>query len=302
MSPITIGITARERYSYAARTIASIYENTRVPFKLLIADAGTPKRYRKQIERSIRGRRNAEILSRDEVLLNNAARNWIIESVDSDAVVLIENDNLVSRGWVTELLRTSDEFSADVVTPLIYEGKRWPGRIHFDIRNGFISQVVDDAGKSAIRVTRDISRIKMHPRSAAKIIHGFESHCLLIRREFLARTDVFDPQMTMRREIAESIAVFLAGGVAAIAPRAQILFVPPPPIETAEREFFRATWDLDRARHSHDRIIERWNVLDLPDSFRFLGRRVKRETYLSYFADEFRHRASEWLARRRKAA
>jgi hypothetical protein len=34
----------------------------------------------------------------------------------------------------------------------------------------------------------------------------------------------------------------------------------PPPVEPAERDFFRFRWDIETARSSHQRFRDRWDV------------------------------------------
>jgi len=298
---LTIGFVARERFSAAARSLESIFENTRVPFKLLVVDAGTPKRYAAQIERVLRGRPNVELLRSKDVLLNNAAKNLVMRNADSDYVAIVENDNLVSDHCFQHLMDAADQLTADVVVPRIFDGQRWPGVPHFDVRFGFIHDAKDDAGKPAIRLSRDRDRKKLKQDSPAAVIQGFECHLCLFRRATFDKAKLFDESLSMRREVDESIAVFRAGLRAAVAPKAKILYLPPTFIERDERAFFRRTWDIQRAHQSHARIREKWNILEMPDSFKFLKRHRRRETYMGYVFDACQAKSAEWLKRRMRA-
>src|SRR5918998_1185167 len=96
----TIAVVPRDRFSKTAQTIRSILNTISSDTRLVVVDAGSPRRYSLQIERALRGCQKAEILRSDQFVDANAAKNWVVREVpDGDFVAFVENDNLVHAGW-----------------------------------------------------------------------------------------------------------------------------------------------------------------------------------------------------------
>ena len=118
---VTIGWYPRERFSVAAESLEALLENS-PDCRLIIVDPDTPSRYMEQI-RAILGDRQVEIISTGRHILPSAARNLIIDRVQTDYVAFAENDVLVTPGWVENLIEACESTPADVATPLLIEGR-----------------------------------------------------------------------------------------------------------------------------------------------------------------------------------
>src|SRR5262245_54424857 len=147
MSRVVIGVVARERFSTGGRALRRLLATTPGPFRLIVVDAGTPPRYRHDIERAVAAHSNVELLRPPDYLNPNAAKNWIVrETAGSEFVVLMENDNLVSPGWLDALIRACEEEPADVARPMLYERRLFRSRPHFDTRWERIETIIGPDG------------------------------------------------------------------------------------------------------------------------------------------------------------
>src|SRR5262245_19121199 len=100
---VTIVVSQRERFGDSARSLDSIYEHSDAPFDLVYVDGGSPRYVRDYIATAASAR--GFKLIRSEVFLSpNQARNLGLYHVRTRYVVFIDNDVVVSPGWLTPLI------------------------------------------------------------------------------------------------------------------------------------------------------------------------------------------------------
>ena len=85
-----------------------------------------------------------------------------------------------------------------------------------------------------------------------------------------------------REAIDFSVAAWKAGIPVVIVPRAQVRFDAPPPVERAERDYYRYRWDVARGDESHDRVSRRWNIVELPDTYDFVREQKLRMSHWTW--------------------
>ena len=137
MHGVTVAVVPRDRFSKTGLTVRRVIENTPQPYRLVIVDAGMPKRYRVEVERLIDGHPNVEVLRTDKPLDSNSCKNWVIrEDTDCEFMAMVENDNEVRPGWLEKLIRACDDEQAEVARPMILEQKLFRIYPHFDPRLG----------------------------------------------------------------------------------------------------------------------------------------------------------------------
>jgi GT2 family glycosyltransferase len=274
MFKVVIGFTPRERFSLAAESLESIYENTDIPFHLIVVDCNIPKRYREQMDRVLKGKDNVTVIERDHYLLPNASRNLAIQATapDADYLCLIENDCLVKKGWLTALIRACEEHPADVAVPLIIEGPLSSDRIHFDDRLGSLREVDTPEGKKLQILPRDVSR--HHDRGTdRRTVQFMEQHCFLFRRSAFDRIDLFDEQLNQRDEIDISLRLIQDGMTVVFEPKSEIHYLVPYPPEDEETDYFFFKWDLERGEESFERLRAKWNLVEVPGDMNFIRER-----------------------------
>ncbi|HEY6050031.1 MAG TPA: glycosyltransferase family A protein, partial [Thermoanaerobaculia bacterium] len=126
---VTVVVVPRERYSQSERSLEGLYEHTTMPFDLVYVDAGGPPPVRRYLEEAAR-RRGFRLIRVDRYLGQNAARNLTRGLVKTEYVVFLDNDVLVTPGWLEKIVECADETGAWIVGPLYLEGELERQMIH----------------------------------------------------------------------------------------------------------------------------------------------------------------------------
>src|SRR5262249_3825812 len=175
---VTLGIGPRERFSVSARSLENIFEHTTYPFKLVYVSGGTTNRFKSHLENESR-RKDFQFIHTDRYLSPNQARNLALRHVKSKYVVFVENDVLVTPGWLEALVGCAEETGAWVVGPLYLLGELELRVIHMA---GGTLNIMEHQGK---RVLHDEHRFVDTPISelTAPLERGpcdyVEFHCML---------------------------------------------------------------------------------------------------------------------------
>jgi hypothetical protein len=267
MPTITIGFVPRERFSVASKCLQRIFDCTPIPFNLTVVDCNIPQVYWQQMEMVLRNRGNVRVIRVDRYLLPNQAKNLVIQKSTDDFICLMENDVLVEECWLTNLIAACEEHPADVAVPLILEGQGGP--VHFDNNLGHIKMAQQSDGLKIEIVPRSTPK-ELDSSASRRSTHFMEVHCLLFRRKVFSRIGPFDETLNTREHVDLSLALHSAGVPVVFEPKSRVTFLPPPFVEPDEREYFYFRWDIERATMCHDRIRERWNLLNLPSSIDFV--------------------------------
>lgn len=268
---VCVVFTARERYAHAPQALEALFANTKVPFRLLIVDAATPKRYLRRMEAVVRGRPRVEFIVHDGYLLPNQARNLGIASVREPFVFFVENDCEIRPGTLERLLEVSRN-SAAVAVPWMMED----GRRHFDMRMGRVVEL--DNGEIAINPASDWRT----PPPTLEKIEFFENHSFLMPLRSLRAAGPLDEELNTRELIDLSLSVRRAGVPAFLVPGAVVDFFAPPPIHWDELTHYRRRWDLEHVEASNKRVQMRWRISNMPRTTDFAWRqhlRVSRWTW-----------------------
>lgn len=270
---VIIGVVPRERFSSTAAVLERLFEVTPPPFRVIVVDCAMPRCYRDAVDRVLLGRKNVELIHVDEHLRPNQSRNLVVRTCGhSDWVCLMDNDVFVEPKWLSDLIRACEEERADVAAPLIVEGAE-AGPVHFDRRLGSIHR--------APLWVRGRWLIKEPPfdygadRQASRRWQGMvEDHLLLYRPEALARISPFPEELSTRELVDLSMRLHVSGARVIFEPAVRVVFCPPPPIESEEREFFAFRWEVSRAAGSNRYVQEKWRIKSLPSSMNFIRERL----------------------------
>ncbi|MGB3754791.1 MAG: glycosyltransferase, partial [Rivularia sp. (in: cyanobacteria)] len=114
---VTIIVAPRERFSYTRESLESIYEHTQLPFKLIYVDGGSPSHIQNYLETQA-AEKQFEVIRTEHYLSPNHARNLGLRKVDTKYVVFIDNDVVVTPGWLKTAVDCAEETNATVVSPL----------------------------------------------------------------------------------------------------------------------------------------------------------------------------------------
>ncbi len=115
--PASIVIPVFNQVDYTRRCLASLEEHTDLPYELIIIDNGSTD----GTAAFLRGVR-ASVLTNPTNRGCAAAWNQGVTASGGDAVVLLNNDVLVTPGWLGRLLRFMAETGHGIVSPAVREG------------------------------------------------------------------------------------------------------------------------------------------------------------------------------------
>lgn len=249
---IAIVVVPRDRVSIFPRCLEALYKHTDAPFRVIVVAGAldnTTQEYLRQFQRQ---KDNMSLMLVDRRLMQGEARNMAIREAEERLCVVLENDTIVHKNWLSPMLECMRDERAAAVAPLIlwYRGIHAAGcRFEERERNGVVIL------QHKIIYT-DIRR---------KSIDYPESHCVLIDRRLLpAGIDIFDDVepfdvdlgLTLRRH---GLSVFLE-------PRAVATYAAAPPLEVRDIPSFRSRWDPASWEARNRRFMRKWAVTYDPSS------------------------------------
>ena len=126
---VTVVVVPRERFSLIPRSLDSLYAGTAMPFRLVYVDGGSPPRVQRYLEVES-AKRGFRLIRSERYLAPNEARNMGLAQARGKYVVFIDNDVLVSPGWLHALVRCADETGAWLVGPLYCFGEPASTKVH----------------------------------------------------------------------------------------------------------------------------------------------------------------------------
>src|SRR5271166_3823226 len=105
---VTIVVVARERFSFARESLASVIQNSDLPFRLIYVDAGSPGHVKDFLEQQAREKK-FDLVRLEHYLSPNEARNVGFAKVETKYAVFLDNDVIVAPGWLRGLVRCAEE-------------------------------------------------------------------------------------------------------------------------------------------------------------------------------------------------
>lgn len=255
---VTVVVVPRERYSQTERSLEGLYEHTTMPFDLVYVDAGGPPPIRRYLEEAAR-RRGFRLIRVDRYLGQNAARNLTRSLVETEYVVFLDNDVLVTPGWLEKIVECADETGAWIVGPLYLEGELDRQVIHMA---GGVAHVEEVAGESVFYDEHFLAgRFLPDVRASLtrKRCDYVEFHCTLVRRDALDRLGPLDEDIrSIHEHIDLGLRVRQAGGSVYFEPSAVVSYVPPPPFGWRDFPFFMVRWSDAWNASTLRRFKEKW--------------------------------------------
>lgn len=274
---VTIVVVPRERFSYTSKSLESIYEHTSYPFNLIYVDGGSPRKVRRYLEEEAQ-LRGFELIRTQEYLSPNLARNIGLSRVQTEYVVFIDNDVVVSPDWLNNLMQCADETGATVVGPLTCISLPLHTKVHCagglahileTNKDGQVKRRIREKQYFAERKLKDV-RDRLH-RQQTELA---EFHCLLARTDIFEQVGLLDEGLLSTREhIDFCMLVSQVGGTIYFEPSSLITYVPGPPMEVSDIPYYLLRWSDAWEVDSLDRLQEKWGLSD--DSAFFKMRRKR---------------------------
>jgi GT2 family glycosyltransferase len=258
---VTIVVVPRERFSCTQESLESIYEHTNLPFKLIYVDGNSPAKIQQYLEAKAQ-EKNFKIIRTDYYLSPNHARNIGLSQVDTKYLVFVDNDVVVSPGWLQALVTCAEETGATVVGPLMCEKKPLHQQVHF--AGGESHIVTDIKGRRHLRekmYKQGHQVVKLRPQLKRTETELAEFHCVLVRSEIFERIGYLDEAMLNTKEHLDfCMTVAQTGGKVYFEPDCLVTYVPGPPLEWSDMHFYMLRWSDAWTLASFERIRERWDL------------------------------------------
>ncbi|MBD2344567.1 glycosyltransferase family 2 protein [Anabaena subtropica] len=258
---ITLVVVPRERFSCTQESLESIYEHTEIPFKLIYVDGNSPTKVSKYLQIQAQTK-NFKLIRTDYYLSPNHARNIGLSHVDTKYLVFVDNDVVVSPGWLKALVNCAETTGATVVGPLMCEKQPIHQRVHF--AGGESHIVIDVKGRRHLREKmykqgHQVSDLR--PQLQQTETELAEFHCTLVRTEIFERISYLDEEMLNTKEHLDfCMNVREAGGKIYFEPDSLVTYVPGPPLEWSDLHFYMLRWSDAWTLGSLQRIRAKWNL------------------------------------------
>lgn len=260
---VTLVIVPRERFSCSRASLESIYEHTQMPFDLVYVDGNSPPALRTYLEEQAL-EKQFQLIRTDYYLHPNQARNLGAASVTTPYVVFVDNDVIVTPGWLQALVTCAEETGAAVVGPLMCQHEPVHSEIHF--AGGESHIWVDKTGRRRLRE-------KMY--SQGKTVAALQStlsrtetelaefHCVLVRSSMLETMNGLDEQMLNTKEHLDfCMSVREAGGTVYFEPDSLVTYVPGPPLQWSDLHYYMLRWSDAWTLASLHRLRDKWDLAE----------------------------------------
>jgi GT2 family glycosyltransferase len=260
---VTLVVVPRERFSCAQTSLESLYEHTRMPFKLVYVDGNSPAKVRDYLaeQAEIKGFR---LIRTDYYLYPNQARNLGAAAVETPYLVFVDNDVVVTPGWLEALVSCAEETGAAVVGPLMCQHEPIHEEIHFAAGESHIW--VDKTGRRRLREKmyrqgKAVDQMQLQLQRIETELAEF--HCVLVRREVLEKLGGLDEAMLNTKEHLDfCMSVRELGETVYFEPTSLVTYVPGPPLEWGDLHYYMLRWSDEWTLKSLHRLRDKWNLAE----------------------------------------
>jgi len=303
--PVTLVVTPREKFSACRDSLDSILAHTAVPHRLVYVDGGSPGPVRRMVAARAR-ERGFEHLRRDRHLTPNRARLIGLARVRTPWTVFVDNDVVVSPGWLETLLRCGEESGAAAVSPLICQGRPLHTVVHCAGGECGVKEIRTDDGEVERHLHERIARQGRKVADVrAKLVRGptglAEFHCVMVRTDVARAPGMIDPGILNTREhIDFCMNVRAAGGEIWLEPDSVVTYLHDAPIGPSDLRYYMLRWSDGWERRSLQHLIAKWGLTTSGTAGYRLGNvGWRRRQYLvGPFAERLAAAAPDGFARR----
>jgi GT2 family glycosyltransferase len=239
---VTIVVAPREQFSKARQSLESILAHTKPGYDLIYIDGKSPRYLRCYLE-SQAAEKGFRLIREERYLTGNQARNLAVPYIRTKFAVFVDNDVVVSPGWLEPLIECAEETGSWVVGPLYCTGGSRNLVIHTLGAEHGIDEVEGNrrwrerhllCGQSLNTVA---SQLRRRP------IDLVEFHCLLARTVVFEQLGPFDPALLSYFDHNDfCLTVRNAGGPIYVEPRSVVTYLQPPPLAISDVPYFMLRW------------------------------------------------------------
>lgn len=268
---VTIVVTPRERFGVAEESLSSIVRHTAEPYHLIYLDGASPARVAAKTA-AICVERGFSYLRYENFLTPNQARNIGQRLAETDYVVFVDNDVVVSEGWLPALVSCAEETRADVVAPLTCQ--RLPLHREIHQAGGEFAEDLATFLKSSPEERRitDVHLLQGEDVADVALQRGetqcCEFHCALVRKDAFERFGELDEKLLATKEhIDFCMTVWTRGGRVMFEPGSVVTYLFPSrdrPLTKEDWPYFALRWSPLWQQKSLDHFQRKWSLYSDP--------------------------------------
>nr|WP_232826107.1 glycosyltransferase [Cyanothece sp. BG0011] len=284
---VTIIVVPRERFSCTQESLESIYEHTTIPFHLIYVDGNSPEKIHSYLNQQSQDKK-FQLLRTDYYLTPNQARNLGLSYVKTPYLVFIDNDVIVSKGWLKALLTCAEETNAAVVGPLMCQEKPLHEIVHF--AGGESHIWVDKTGRKRLREKMYKQGQKVQdllPKLQRTETELAEFHCVLVRRNIFDKIGVLDEALMNTKEHLDfCMAVREKGEKVFFEPSCLVTYTFGEPLEWSDLHYYMLRWSNAWTLSSLHRLRDKWQLSEdgyFTSKYKKLGWRRKNDLHCPYY-------------------
>lgn len=262
MNPrVTVVVTARERFSMAQESLASLLADPGCPMRVIYMDTGSPA----ALSRHLAATPGIEVIRTPDFMAPNRARNLALDRVDTPYVVFVDNDVVFKPGWLRLLVECADATGATLVNPLVCIGVPHHTEVHL---LGGVTRIVEENGRRVIKVHP--ARQGVLVKDAGLPDHPYadelvEFHTVLVRTDHFRQHGKLDENLlTFCEETDLSLQVQATGGTIFFEPRAVVTYDFPRSFALSDLPWFLLRWSDRWLVQSLEHIERKWQVARSP--------------------------------------
>jgi hypothetical protein len=261
----TVVVVARDRWAQAPGTLHDLLERTSPEYPVVVVDGDAPRAVATAFDRAAASGR-IHLTRRDRFLASNEARNVGADGARTEWLAFVENDTVMSDGWLDALIAAGEAHDAVTVYPAFLQERRGRMTVHG------LGAELEVKGPEGARLIREAQ----HHSGAVweEICAGLEPvervqpepHAIVIRREFLEHIGGFDEGLLSWFDHTDLALHHLRHGAAAwFVPSVTCTYAPPPPVSMSDIGTFLLRWGPSWYERSLERLCAAWG-LDRHDS------------------------------------
>ena len=259
---VTVAVTPRERFSFAQQSLEKLWARTSERFELVYVNGRGPAPLERWLTMQARAR-DFKLLSFGTYLSSAIARNLALAATRTRYIAFVENDVLVSPGWLERLVTAAEATGAGAVGPLLCTGSQEAETIL--AAGGDLNIHSGDEGRQ-VAVTQHLAGMPIGSarsllrRQPTQFLRG---DCLLVRREALEQIGRYDEGLlSTRDDIDLCLRLHAAGWPIVLEPAARATYVRPRLLHRCDRDFFSLRWSDGWNRASLEHFASKWNLRD----------------------------------------
>lgn len=273
---VTVAVVFRERYSFASRSLHSILEYRDYPFALHYFDCQSPPSVRRHLE-DAQTRGDLKLFSARSGTPNQL-RNQALQTVQTKYVCFIDNDVLVTQGWIETLVLTAERTGAGIVFPLYLMGEFSEDRIHMAGGKNYFYEIDGHLEYEEKHMHANETASQIMPALREGDSDYGEFHCMLLSMKMLAEVGPLDENYHQVHEHIDIAMMARQAGYRVIfQPRSLVSYVHAAsnsPCWLCDIQPFRRRWGREHAAQDLAYFSTKWNLTSRQDLSCFLNRQI----------------------------